>query len=139
MKNKKAFTMIELIIVIIIIGVILVFAIPNIVATMERNKKDAIAVSAKDFIEKTRNCIIEGKRLSATLTCGYPTTSATYYLKDIDVNNQIQRSAAGDEYDRDHSTVTVTKNGDVYEYQAVLKLKDNSATCTLNYGEDSCH
>lgn len=142
MQNNKAFTMIELIIVIIIIGVILVFAIPNIVATMERNKKDAMAVSAKDFIEKTRNCIIEGKRLNASLTCGYPTTSApsaTYSLKDIDVNNQIQRSTAGDEYDRDNSTVTVTKNGDVYEYQAVLKLKDNSATCTLNYGEDSCH
>ncbi len=134
MKNNKAFTMIELIIVVIIIGVILVFAIPNILATLERNKKDAMAVSARQFIEKTRNCVITGKK------CTYPSsTPLVYYLKDIDINNQIKKSTAGDEYDRDNSYVTVTKNGDVYNYQAYLKIKDSSTTCTINFGEDSCH
>ena len=142
MKNRKAFTMIELIVVIIIIGVILVFAIPNIVATLERNKKEAMAISAKNFIEMTRDCIVEKRKL-ATKTCAYPNTSATYYLKEIDINKQIKESTTGDQYDRDNSTVTVTKTTDasgstVYDYEAILRLKDSSETCTMHYGDDKC-
>lgn len=42
MKNSKGFTLIELLAVIIILGVIMTVAIPNVIATLDRNKKDSM-------------------------------------------------------------------------------------------------
>jgi len=47
---KKGFTLIELLAVIIILSVIMSIAIPNIVATIDRNKKDAFVDDAKRMI-----------------------------------------------------------------------------------------
>ena len=40
-KNQKGFTLIELLAVIIILAVIMTVAIPNIVGTLDKNKKDS--------------------------------------------------------------------------------------------------
>lgn len=50
MKNKKGFTLIELLAVMIILAVIMTIAIPNVVSTIDRNKKDSFIEDAKRMI-----------------------------------------------------------------------------------------
>ena len=46
-KNKKAFTLVELLAVIVILAVILVIAVPSIISTITESRKGALASSAK--------------------------------------------------------------------------------------------
>ena len=51
MKNKKGFTLIELISVIIIIGVVLVIAVPAISSYIGESKKSVYVSMAKNYID----------------------------------------------------------------------------------------
>ena len=138
MKNNKGFTMIELIIVVVIIGVILVFAIPNLVSTLERNKGEAMYVDAEQFIEQTKNCIVANRRVSATKRCEYPTSgSIDYYLSEVDSKSAIKESPYGNVYNRTESKVTVKYEDGQYKYSVELKDNDGNV-CKVNYGEDKC-
>ena len=50
LKSKKGFTLIELLAVIIILAVIMTVAIPNIMGTLDKNKKDSFIKDAKRAI-----------------------------------------------------------------------------------------
>lgn len=115
MKNNKAFTLIELIVIIVILGVIMVFALPNITSTLERNKKDQMIIDAKDMVEKAKNYILSGK-------ASYPsgTDEIRLALQDIDTRVEIQESPFGNEYKRDLSKVTITLDSDTYVYEVCL-------------------
>lgn len=52
LKNKKAFTLVELIATIVILGVIMIIAIPNVLNIIDKNKKD-------DFIEAAKLLVTE--------------------------------------------------------------------------------
>lgn len=113
--DKKGFTLIELILVIGIIGVILVFAIPNVTTTLEKNKKDQMIADAKDMAEKAKNYIlIKG--------C----TTDKLYLNSLDTNKEIKDSPYGGEYNRDSSYVEVVCNEN--KYYIFLTSKDNNVT-----------
>ena len=119
--NKKAFTLVELIVIIIIIGVILIFALPNTTSTIERKKKEAMINDARDFIEKTK--------IYAQAQNQYPTsTPKTFRLRDIDVKYEIVKSPYGDNYDREASGVKVEliHDADGYRYEFTVTLKCNS-------------
>ena len=113
MKNKKGFTLIELIVIIIIIGVILVFSLPNVTSTLERQKKDAMIVDAKDFVHKTQAYMLK-KMDYPTATeptkffCLSTTTVGGKKCNGVDPRKEIKDSPFGSKYKRDLSTVTVT-------------------------------
>lgn len=115
--DKKGFTLIELILVIGIIGVILVFAIPNVTTTLEKNKKDQMIADAKDMAEKAKNYILikgcENKNLSLNL---------------LDTNKEIKSSPYGGEYDRDSSYVSVDCDNNKYS----IFLTTNNGNVTLS-------
>ena len=122
--NKKAFTMVELIAIITIIGVILLFALPNITATLERNKKDAMINDAKDFVEKAKNYINMNKTKRENPT-------GTYKLSDVDPRQEIKTSPFGNAYYRSTSKVDVYLDGNTYVYKVTLtdgKYKINTKT-----------
>ena len=50
MKNKKGFTLIEILAVIVILGIIMVIAIPEISHFITRSKMDALKVSADGIV-----------------------------------------------------------------------------------------
>lgn len=114
--DKKGFTLIELILVIGIIGVILVFAIPNVTTTLEKNKKDQMIADAKDMAEKAKNCL---------LTKGFEACNGRT-LDQLDTRNEIKDSPYGEKYDRENSYVDITKNGaeNEHEYKYYITLTD---------------
>ena len=52
--NKKGFTLVELIAVVVIIGIIAVIATPNIVNMIDNGKKDQFIADAKEMISKAK-------------------------------------------------------------------------------------
>lgn len=118
-KNNKAFTLIELMVVISLLAIILAFALPNISSTLERNKKDQMINDAKDMVNKAKisDCI---KNTESEYKC---------FLKDIDPKEEIKTSPFGNEYDRTNSYVKkkIQKENSVsvYTYNVYLKVKDN--------------
>jgi len=72
-KNTKAFTLIELLAVIIILGILMIIAIPSVTSYINNSRKSAYIDTAKQVIASTRNFVNEGK-------VGMYDTSATYYI-----------------------------------------------------------
>ena len=122
--NKKAFTLIELIIVVLLLGVILAFALPNITSTLERNKKDQFIIDAKDFIEKAKNQMLK--------TGDYPVSGSckAHSLKDVDIKKEIKDSPYGSEYDRENSQVQICIDSSIYKYK--VKLVDSKGNGIQN-------
>ena len=118
-KNNKAFTLIELMVVISLLAIILAFALPNISSTLERNKKDQMINDAKDMVDKAKisDCI---KNTESEYKC---------FLKDIDPKEEIKTSPFGNKYDRDRSYVVRYGSEDVenavitYTYNVYLKVE----------------
>ncbi len=150
--NKKAFTMVELIIVVIIIGVIVAFAIPNILQQMEKNKKSSMFIDAEHFVELTKNCIVANRKISATERCTYPDFgSKTYYLEQIDPNNTLKSPSSSSDgsvtYKRTGSTGTgsyvkitllsIGSNSNEYKYYVVLRDTAGNI-CKMYYGDSKC-
>lgn len=118
--NKKGFTLIELIVVVGIIGVILLFALPNITSTLERNKKDEMINDAKDAIEKAKNYLLTHKECSDKLK---DTETFVYICLDtIDSSNDIKDSPFGSLYDRGRSCVTIRYDFPSYVYVYKVNL-----------------
>lgn len=118
-KNNKAFTLIELMVVISLLAIILAFALPNISSTLERNKKDQMINDAKDMVDKAKisDCINNAK-------IGYKCS-----LEEIDPKKEIKTSPFGNKYDRGSSYVVRSGSEDVenavitYTYNVYLKVE----------------
>ena len=62
-KNKKAFTLVELLAVIVILAVILVIAVPSIMDTIKESRKGALASSAKLIASSAETAYISNQTL----------------------------------------------------------------------------
>ena len=125
-QNKKAFTIIELVVAVIILGVILAFALPNITSTLERNNKDKLIVDAKDMVEKTKNYMLKNNEYPKDDADPSTNDCNIYYLKDgIDPREEIKDSPYGALYDRDNSGVKVCLEEGSYTYYVQL-IDDNN-------------
>lgn len=52
--NKKAFTLIELLAVIVILAILLAIAIPQVTQYITKSRKDSLMATAKDFVDAVR-------------------------------------------------------------------------------------
>ena len=120
-KNNKAFTLIELMVVISLLAIILAFALPNISSTLERNKKDQMINDAKDMVEKAKNYILMGNQCLEN-KC---------FLNNIDSKKEIKTSPFGKDYDRNNSYVSISSSTETdsriktYTYSVYLKVEGN--------------
>lgn len=73
MKNKKAFTLVELLAVIVIMGLLMAIAIPSITKYITQSRKKTYIANAQSYISATRNSI---NNMEYTFT----DTNATYYV-----------------------------------------------------------
>ena len=105
--NKKGFTLIELLAVIIILGILMIIAIPSVTSYISDSRKEAYIDTAKEIISGARNFVNEGKE-------GIYDTEVTYY---IDANCIKTEGALKSPYgDFVKAYVVVTYDGNGYDY-----------------------
>ncbi len=73
MKKKNGFTLIELLAVIIILGILMIIAIPSVTRYISDSRKSAYVDTAKEIIGGARN-IVNGGKLEMY------STNTTYYI-----------------------------------------------------------
>lgn len=138
MNNRKGFTLIQLIVCLIIMGLIIVFVVPKVNEYVLNKKKDKMIEDAKLFVEKTKEYIQSGKGT-------YPSGRhyARYNLSEIDVNNELTNSPFKRLYDREYvlidpytSYITIQNYNNDYKYGICLTDTKYTLNIDLNKKED---
>ena len=106
-KKNNAFTLIELLAVIIILGVLMIIAIPSVTTYISDSRKNSYIDTAKNIVGGARNIANEGK-------LGMYDTDTTYYLRASCINTENGlKSPYGDFTE---AYVGVTFDGKGYNY-----------------------
>ena len=116
-KNNKGFTLIELLAVVVILAVIMTLAIPNIVSTINKNKKEALIEDAKKFQASAEYKLVSDTKIQK------PNTNSALVLTLGEVEKaEIVTSPYGTKYSPDKSFVVITKDG------KTVNLNDGTGT-----------
>ena len=108
-KKKKGFTLIELLAVIIILGILMIIAIPSVTKYISDSRKSAYVDSAKEIVAGTRNIVNEGK-------LGMYDTDTTYYIPAKYVNTENSLKSPYGEFTDTSAYVGVIYDGTGYKY-----------------------
>ena len=81
MKKKNGFTLIELLAVIIILGILMIIAIPSVTTYIQNSRKSAYIDTAKEIIAGTRTFVNQGK-------VPMYDTNVTYYVNYKCINTE---------------------------------------------------
>lgn len=134
MKDKKGFTLIELIAVVVILSILAIIATPNIVNMIDRGKKEQYVADAKDFIAKATYMYKQEKYKEKF-------TDNTIKLSDIEgLNDSDFTDPYGFSYDKAKSKVTFevpnSSSTEVQERKVFITLesyeketKDEGSSC----------
>ena len=107
--NKKGFTLIELLAVIIILGILMIIAIPSVTRYISDSRKNAYVDTAKEIISGARNLVNEGKLEM------YDTNTA-YYIPTSCIKTENASKSPYGEFIKDKTFVVVTYDGKGYDY-----------------------
>ncbi|MBR1386215.1 MAG: type II secretion system protein [Bacilli bacterium] len=104
MKKKNGFTLIELLAVVVILGVLMLVAIPNVVSTLEKNKRDSFINDAKLAISAAEYTI------RANTQYEYPKEGEIVIFPFNKLRNlNIEKSSFDTYYSYDYSFVAITR------------------------------
>ncbi len=125
-KNNKGFTLIELLAVIVIMGVLMMVAIPQVTKYIENSKKDAYVETSKAYINAVRYALLNDE-LPESLPEAGGTTTVT--LDKVTVESGGEKSPYGKNIQKDKSCVKITASSgaDNVEYTYEISITDGSA------------
>ena len=92
MKNKKGFTLVELLAVVLILGILSLIAVPNVISIIDNNKKDIVLSDARKLISQAKLQVNIDKDIREK---GTTATGHKFYFKDLNANNDIKTDADG--------------------------------------------
>lgn len=130
--NKKGFTLIELIAVVVIMSIIAVIATPNVINMMETGNNKKYISDASNFISKAKYMY---KKEQYKDKFNKPNQDeATIKLSEIvGITVDDEKDPHGYPYDLEHSTVTIYTQGEE-------TLKERKAKITLiSYKDEDCY
>ena len=107
MEKKNGFTLIELLAVIIILGILMIIAIPSVTRYINDSRKSAYIDTAKEIISGARNVVNEGK-------LGIYDTNTTYYIPASCIQTENGTKSPYGEFTKAY--VGVIYNGTGYKY-----------------------
>ena len=108
--NKAGFTLIELLAVIVILGILMLIAIPSVTKYIDSSKKKTYITNAQLYIDAVRNDVIAGEIKSPKNN-----SVSMVYLSDITLEKGNNKSPYG-EYIEDKSYVLVVNQSNSLSY-----------------------
>ncbi len=106
-KRSKAFTLIELLAVIIILGVLMIIAIPSVTSYISESRKSSYATTAQNIVSGARTLVNSGK-------LSLYDVGSTYYVPYDMVSTENGTSTPYGEFE--NAYVIVTYDGDGFDY-----------------------
>lgn len=142
-NNSKGFTLIELLAVIVILGILMIVAIPQVTKYIENSKKSTYADTAKSYIDSARYMLLNDDFTTANdnSTCTLPEKGGTIYIKlaDIKLEKGGTNSSYGKNFDKDKSFVKVYNDGGKFEYSIFIRDSGNNGTADITAETDIDH
>ena len=145
-NNSKGFTLIELLAVIVILGVLMIVAIPAMTRYIENSKRDVFADTAKKYITTARYSLISEGYKNGTETVNvndisYDSTSGksnAIYIPTslIKIENGTNKSPWSKGYDADWGCIKVTQGSDG-KYEYAFKGTDKAGNGISGYVKES--
>ena len=122
--NRKGFTLVELIAMLVVISVLMVIAIPNISGIIKKNRE---SIGVEDVNKLVRGAKTKFSVKSAAYP-KYQNGCVVLTLDYIDTNDDFKDGVNGGRYDRDESFVVVkkVKTGDVSTYKFYVRLVETT-------------
>lgn len=107
MKSNKGFSLIELLAVIIILGILMIIAVPSVTVYIQNSRKDAYIATVKELINGSKNLVNAGK-------LGLYNTDTVYYIPTSCIPTENTNESPFGDFTV--SNVIVTYNGSGYNY-----------------------
>ncbi len=133
LKNNKGFTLIELLAVIVILGILMIVAIPQVTKYIEQSKKDTFVDTAKAYVNAARYAYLNDE-----LTCTVG-DNVTIPFGNLDVDNANKSPFGGELKGYVHITASkTTKNGEEsFQYTYTVYMQDQAKKWALKGIEES--
>ena len=128
-KKSKAFTLIELLAVIIILGILMIIAIPSVTTYIQNSRKSAYINTAREIISGTRTFVNQGK-------VPMYDTNVTYYVNYKCINTENASKSPYGEFVDGETFVVVTYNGSGFNYYWVSRDETGQGIKTLTLLND---
>ena len=113
--NKKGFTLIELLATIAILALLMLVAVPNVMSTIDKNKRDTYVEDAKRMITLAEYEV----RSNASIELPTSGNCIVILLASLDLTD-FNEGPEGGSYDLSNSYVVIARNGSSYEYYATI-------------------
>ena len=122
--NKKGFTLVELLAMMVVLGILLGITIPNISGILKKNKEIAYLDDASRMYEavKVKETIKKDMKPTEINNC------TLVHLEYLDTNDDFKKGPNGGSYDKEQSFVIIrldskgTSTNPVYEYSYYVRL-----------------
>lgn len=121
MNNKSGFTLVELLVSLVLLGVLMAITIPNIIGIVEQNKNNA-------YVEDSEKMLSSAKYKMASNDIKKPSVGKCIImtLGYLDTNDDYKNTPNDGVYDKGKSFVVIKRESSRYDYYVRLEEKSKN-------------